>query len=94
MCEQVLSIVTDTGKESKVKYQLADVARPLNAVSEICDAGDPEMGQEVIFGRNGGKILNLKTGEITHFPRVQGIYELRFWVEPLPTFTRQDWLNK
>ena len=58
--EQVLDILTD-GKESKVKYQAADVSRALNSISEICDAGGTD-GQYVLFTKWGGTILNPETG--------------------------------
>ena len=54
--EQLLDIVTPQGRETKALDQVADVARPLNSVSEICHAGDPERGQEVIFGRHRGRL--------------------------------------
>ena len=79
--EQVLDVVTHDGRNGQVKYQMADVSRPLNSVSEICDAGG-EYGQYVIFGRHGGAIINLETGRQTKFPREDGIYSLEFWVKP------------
>ena len=79
--EQVLSIVTADGKEGTVKYQVADVSRPLNSISEICDAGG-EGGQHVIFGKHGGMIVNLETGRQTPFAREEGVYTLDFWVTP------------
>ena len=79
--EQELDIVTEEWKESKVKYQIAEVTRPLNAVSEICDAGG-EDGQLVIFGKSGGIIYNPATGSQTAFTRKDGIYCLEFWVKP------------
>ena len=79
--EQVLSIVTADGKEGMVKYQVADVSRPLNSISEICDAGG-EGGQHVIFGKHGGMIVNLETGRQTPFAREEGVYTLDFWVTP------------
>ena len=85
--EQVLEVVTNDGNEGRVKYQVADVSRPLNAVSEICDAGG-EHGQHVIFGKHGGMILNLETGKQTPFAREEGVYTLEFWVKP-KGFTRQ-----
>ena len=39
----------DDGRSSKVKYNIADVSRPLNSISEICDGGN-----QVIVGRGGG----------------------------------------
>jgi hypothetical protein len=79
--EQILDIVTSTGVETQVKYQNADVSRPLNSISEICDAGGVR-GQQVVFGRNGGAVLNLDTGVATPFPREGGIYTFDFWVKP------------
>jgi len=79
--EQTLDVVTVTGKNREVKYQIADVARPLNAVSEICDAGGPR-GQHVVFGKYGGAVINLETGEQTPFAREDGIYCMEFWVRP------------
>jgi hypothetical protein len=79
--EQILDIITNKGVETQVTYQSADVSRPLNSVSEICDAGG-RLGQHVIFGRKGGAILNLDTGSVTPFPREGGIYTFDFWVKP------------
>ena len=76
------------GKESELKYQIADVSRPLNSVSEICDAG--EQGQVVVLGRAGGMIINLANGNQTPFQREDGVYCLDVWVKP-KGFTRQGW---
>ena len=82
MGEQILDVILDNGKECQVKYQVAEVNRPLNSISEICDAAD---GQVVIFGRSGGAVLNLATGEQTPFRRKDGIYVLDTWVKPRTT---------
>ena len=88
--EQVLEVVTEAGKERSIKYQMVDkVTRPLNSISEICDAGGPR-GQHVVFGRTGGVILNLDTGDQTPFGRTDGIYTMDMWVKPKPGFTRRD----
>ena len=79
--EQDLEAETEDGRPCHVKYQMAEVSRPLNSVSEICDAGG-EYGQHVIFGRNGGAIINLETGRQTPFKREDGIYVLEIWVKP------------
>ena len=79
--EQVLEVVTDAGRDGRVRYQIADVTRPLNSISEICDAGG-EQGQQVIFGKHGGSILNLETGTVTDFQREDGIYVMNMWVKP------------
>jgi len=85
--EQVLDVVTTAGSESKAKYQMADVTRPLNSVSEICDGGG-EYGQYVIFGKYGGAIMNLETGTATQFDREDGVYCLDLWVKPQAGFQR------
>ena len=79
--EQMLEIVTEEGCEGLAKYQVADVSRPLNAVSEICDAGG-EQGQVVVFSKWGGEILNLDSGKRTPFGREDGVYVWEFWVKP------------
>ena len=76
----MVDVVLEGGTECQMKYQVADVNRPLNSISEICDAGQD--GQVVIFGRAGGAVLNLTTGEQTPFRRKEGIYVLDAWVKP------------
>ena len=79
--EQMLDVETDDGMPTMIRYQSADVSRPLNSVSEICDAGGGD-GQYVVFSKYGGVIMNLNTGRRTAFDRVDGIYELGLWVRP------------
>ena len=79
--EQHLPVVTETGREGVVKYQIAEVSRPLTSVSEICDAGG-----QVVFGKNGGVIVNLTTGAETPFHRENGVYTLQMWVKPQAGF--------
>ena len=50
--EQVLNVVANDGRSEQVKYQLADVTKALNSVSEICDAGGDD-GQIVMFNTGG-----------------------------------------
>ena len=40
--EKILDMVTEDGRESRIKYQAADVSRTLNSISGICDAGASE----------------------------------------------------
>ena len=77
--QQVLNIITDEEVDGKLKYQVADVSRPLNAVSEVCDAGN-----RVVFGKNGGVICNIKNGSQTWFGREDNIYVFEYWVRPGP----------
>ena len=79
--EQVLEAETLDGRACQLKYQMAEMTRPLNSVSEICDAGG-QHGQHVVFGRYAGAIINLHTGMRTPFDREEGIYILETWVKP------------
>ena len=79
--EQVLEVVTDSGRDNRIRYQIAEVTRPLNSVSEMCDAGG-EAGQQGTFGRHGRCISNLETGVVTEFQREDDIYVLSMWVDP------------
>ena len=80
--EQRLQVQLDNGEESMFKYQIADVSRALNSITEICDSGHPDYGHHVVFGRSGGMIVNLETGQQTHFGRDKNIYCLDYWVKP------------
>ena len=51
--EKMIQVMTEDGKESTAKCQVADVSRTLNSVSEICDGGG-DMGQYVLF--NNGEV--------------------------------------
>jgi hypothetical protein len=79
-----LDVILGNGKETAITYQIADVSRALNAVTEICDAGHPDYGNRVIFGRGGGVIENIETGKQTPFNREGNIYCLDYWVKPFP----------
>ena len=67
---------TIEGRESEVLYQIAEVSRPLTAVSGTCDAGN-----WVIYTSEGGFILNCNTGGRTYFERNGGIYEFDLWIK-------------
>ena len=73
--EQLLNAVTESGTETNVLFQIADVSRPLVSVSAIC-----EMGNRVIFGKTGGVVQCLTSGKETPFHRKNGIYVLSMWI--------------
>ena len=57
-------------------WQVAEVTRPLLSVGKICDTG-----HQVTFGRSGGVITDLVTGEEYPFLRdASGMYQLEFWI--------------
>ena len=71
MGQQRMPIMTNVGMESKVLYQVAEVSKPLTAVSAACDSGNVD-----VYSSTGGAIHKLSTGARTHFGRKGGIYEL------------------
>ena len=71
-------IALDNGAKSVVTFQVADVSRPLMSVGKVCKTRN-----RVIFGANGGYIMNLATGATTQFEKKDGIYVLVMWVPPL-----------
>ena len=56
--------------------QVADVTRPLNSVSKMCDAEN-----FVTFTAEGGTIKNLWRGASMHFGRESGVYVVKTWVK-------------
>ena len=70
MGQQKLKIQTNEGRDAMVLYQIAEVSRPLTAVSQTCDNGN-----WVVYTPEGGFIWNLKTGGKTSFERRGGIDE-------------------
>ena len=76
MGQQKLRVQTNEGRDAMVLYQIAEVSRPLTAISQTYDNGN-----WVVSTPQGGFIWNLKTGGKTNFERRGGIYELDLWVK-------------
>ena len=58
-------------------FQIADITRPLLSVGKICDQNN-----QIIFGKGGGVIVDLDTGNTRNFIRdSDGMYQLDFWVK-------------
>ena len=64
------------GNALKMRYQIADVARPLNSVSRICDRGC-----EVIFRADGCEVVNMRSGKRVPFERRGGVYVMTVWAQ-------------
>ena len=73
--EVVLKCYTESGQALAATFQIADITRPLLSVSNIC-----EKDNLVYFGKRGGMILNLTSGQKTSFGRESGIYVLDLYV--------------
>ena len=67
---------TDEGCPDGMTYQVADVTKPLNLVSKMCDAGNV-----VALTVEGGSTKILWTGASIHFERDSGVYVLNTWVK-------------
>ena len=78
--EQRLPLVSNNGVVTEKRWQLAAATRPLQSVGETCDAGN-----RVVFGRGGGILQSLHTGEVTPFIREKGVYLMDMWIPPAPT---------
>ena len=76
--EQHVPVCLSNGARTIATFQVADVSRPLMSVSKLC-----EMGNRVIFGANGGILLNLQSGEATPFVKDEGVYTFEMWIPPL-----------
>ena len=74
--EKHLHIVTDDGSAAQIPWQVTGVRKPLMSVSKLCDRGN-----RVTFGRGGGVIYNVQTGQLTPFHRNGGVYTLGLWVK-------------
>ena len=73
--EKKLQVVTEEGQEAEATFQIADVTRPLSAVSRICDKGNV-----VVFSHDGGFIENL-AGERTYFRRENNVYMMDLYLQ-------------
>ena len=74
--DRVIPCWTNVGQAVEMKYSVADVVRPLNAVSQICDRGN-----EVTFTSEGGYIWNKNSNNVVEFPRERGVYVLDTWMQ-------------
>ena len=75
--QQHIPVLLANGSRSILTFQVADVSRPLMSIARLC-----EMGNRVLFGANGGVILNLQTGDVTPFVKEEGVYTFELWIPP------------
>ena len=81
--EKTVTMYSEDGDQFRARYQITDVTRPLNSISCVCDQGN-----NVLFTKTGGWIINHETGRYTWFPREHGVYVLHSWVNE--SFPRQE----
>ena len=63
------------GKGGEATFQIAEVTRPLSAVSRICDKGNV-----VVFSQDGGYVENL-AGARTYFRRENNVYMMGLYMQ-------------
>ena len=84
--EKTVTMYSEDGDQFRARYQITDVTRPLNSISRVCDQGN-----NVLFTKTGGWIINHESGRYTWFPREHGVYVLHSWVNE--SFPRQECLG-
>eukprot|EP00975_Prorocentrum_lima_P038678 8123924-Prorocentrum_lima.AAC.1 len=75
--EAQLGLVTKERHRCRITFQVADVKRPLLAVSTLTRAGN-----DVYFTSSGGRIVNRVTKREIVFKRIGGIYLLDVLLAP------------
>ncbi len=70
-----MKVETKEGHLCNLNIQITAVNKALMSVSKICDAG-----HEVVFSKEGGKIIHCESGQVVNFRRVDGVYRLRLRV--------------
>ena len=67
MGEQNVQFLTNEGYVGEIPFQLADIERPLIAVSALAKAGNM-----VELGADGGRIVHRDSGRVTNVERRGG----------------------
>ena len=80
--QKTLDVVTEDGMAATTKFQIADVTRPLCAVSKICDQDNV-----VVFTRDGGFVEG-PTGMRMPFRRERNVYLMDTYALEPAGFTR------
>ena len=75
MGEQDVQFLTNEGYIGEIPHQLADIERPLIAVSALAKDGNV-----VELYQDRGKITHEDSGKVTSIERRGGTYVLRMWV--------------
>ena len=73
--QQVLTIMTNEGRQGKTCCQVGDVTRPLMSVSQVADAGNI-----IMMDSHGGWVYSLIDESWTRVRRYNNVYELDWWL--------------
>ena len=74
---------TDQGRSVTTKWQVVEVNRPLMSVHQIC-----QNGNIVVFGEEGGDIMNQADGSQTQFGVDDNVYVLNLFLPAAEGFRR------
>ena len=75
MGEKHTRVCTSEGSVCNVTFQCATVDMPVLSTRKLC-----ESGHEVLYQRNGGIIIDIKSGQTTKFVMRAGVYYLKLRV--------------
>lgn len=78
--EKTVVAMTGQGKQVSTKWQVVGVNRPLMSVHQIC-----KQGNVVVFGEQGGYVMNLMDGSMTPFGVEDQVYVLDLYLPPAPS---------
>ena len=82
--QKEIMMLTTEGRMLGTCWQTVEVARPLLSVRQIT-----AQGNRVVFGRIGGEIQNLQSGQVVKFGMEGNVYVLDLWIPPKTGFTRR-----
>ena len=91
MGEKLLKFEFDDGGNGSMKFRLANVTKPLGAISSVCDRGN-----RVVFDSEGSYVDLQSSGKRIPLRRQNGVYVMDVWVggskaKPGKRFRRQAW---
>ena len=72
--ERVVTGTSESGLALSMRYAVADIAVPLDSISQICDGGSV-----VVFSKKGGYVVNANGAKLD-FIRKGDTYRRRTWV--------------
>jgi hypothetical protein len=76
---------SEEGHRCGLTWQIADVERPLVAVSHLSAAGN-----RVILEKDGGEVVHEETGRKIKLQKKGGVYVMKLWVAPRKKTSESD----
>ena len=82
--EHMVEMLTKEGHHCGMTWQVADIQKPLLAVTALASTG-----HEVRFRENDGEIVHKKSGKNIKFIKKGNLYVLTVWMKEAAGFRRQ-----